>query len=439
MALYEKAIENFRTKQARIAVMGLGYAGLPLALSFAEAGFRTLGLDVDEEKIAKLRRGQSYIKHIPSTRLGKLVSAGTFVARGDFECLVECDAAIICVPTPLDQSREPDLKFVSNTADSVGDRLHAGQLVALESTTYPGTTKEVLLPIFQSTGLRVGEDFFLAFSPEREDPGNGSYDTRSIPKLVGGVTEVCGKVAVSAYSGVVDNVVPVSNATIAEAAKLLENVYRCVNIAMVNELKLLFERMDIDLWEVIRAASSKPFGFTPFYPGPGLGGHCIPIDPFYLTWKARQYNVATRFIELAGEINTIMPVHVVERLTEGLNLRGKALRGAKILLIGVAYKRDVDDIRGSPALAIIKLLEAKLADIAYYDPYVPRLQSNQLSRGFASVELTRQAVEHADAVVIVTDHSQIDYDHIVEHAALVIDTRGATRFCSAKNGNVMTA
>jgi UDP-N-acetyl-D-glucosamine dehydrogenase len=309
----------------------------------------------------------------------------------------------------------------------------------LESTTYPCTTEEVLLPILQSTGLQVGEDFFLAFSPEREDPGNGSYETRSIPKLVGGVTEVCGKVAVSAYSEVVENVVPVSNAKVAEAAKLLENIYRCVNIAMVNELKLLFERMEIDLWEVIRAASSKPFGFTPFYPGPGLGGHCIPVDPFYLTWKARQYNFATRFIELAGEINTDMPLHVVERLTEGLNLRSKALRNAKILLVGVAYKRDVDDIRESPALAIIRLLEAKLADVTYYDPYVPRLQSRHLSRGFVSVELTRQALENADAVIIVTDHSQVDYGQIVEHAALVIDTRGATRSCSAKNGNVMTA
>ncbi|HXN86868.1 MAG TPA: nucleotide sugar dehydrogenase, partial [Candidatus Binataceae bacterium] len=304
--------------------------------------------------------------------------------------------------------------------------LHQGLLVVLESTTYPGTTEEVVLPMFSDCGLKLGVDYFMAYSPEREDPGNASFRTQTIPKIVGGVTPACLKVACKAYGQVVDKVVPVSSARVAEAAKLLENIYRCVNIAMINELKLLFERMEIDAWEVINAAATKPFGFTPFYPGPGLGGHCIPIDPFYLTWKARQYNFSTRFIQLAGEINTAMPDHIVEQVAHGLNRKGRALNGAKILILGVAYKRDIEDIRESPALSIIRILEEKLALVRYHDPHVPVLRSRHLEREMRSVELTREAIDSADAAIIVTDHSDVDYGFVLRHAQLVIDTRNAT-------------
>jgi len=340
--------------------------------------------------------------------------------------LRECDAAIICVPTPLGEGRTPDLTFVINTATAVAAHLHRGELVVLESTTYPGTTDEVLLPLFERCGLKVGEDFFLAFSPEREDPANSDFSTRTIPKVVGGVTSACGKVARAAYGALVERVVPVSSARAAEAAKLLENIYRCVNIAMINELKLLFERMDIDVWEVIRASATKPFGFTPFYPGPGLGGHCIPVDPFYLTWKAKQYDFNTRFIELAGEINSAMPQHVVNRLTEGLNLMGKALNGAEILLVGAAYKKNVEDVRESPAIRIIKLLQERLASVKYHDPFVPRLETRHLEKPLFSVPLSPETIGASDAAIIVTDHSGVDYRMILKHAPLVVDTRNAT-------------
>ncbi len=320
----------------------------------------------------------------------------------------------------------PDLTFVINTATAVAEYLHRGELVVLESTTYPGTTDEVLLPLFELRGLKVGEDYFLAFSPEREDPANNNYSTRTIPKVVGGVTSRCGKVAVAAYSALVERVVPVSSARAAESAKLLENIYRCVNIAMINELKLLFERMGIDVWEVIQASATKPFGFTPFYPSPGLGGHCIPVDPFYLTWKAKQYDFNTRFIELAGEINSAMPQHVVDRLTEGLNLMGRALKGAKILLIGAAYKRNVEDVRESPAIRIIQLLHERLAEVSYYDPYVPRLETRHSEQGLTSIRISPETIASSDAVVIVTDHTNIDYKMILDHALLVVDTRNAT-------------
>src|SRR5690348_1514312 len=319
MQLFEEVRELFTTRRARIGVLGLGYAGLPLACTFAEAGFRVTGFDVDTAKVKKLSSGQSYIAHIDAERIGRLIESGNFSASSDFSGLARCDAAIICVPTPLADGRVPDLRYVVETAQAVRSNLHRGLLVVLESTTYPGTTDEVLLPLFADSGMQVGVDFFMAFSPEREDPANGDFSTRTIPKVVGGITANCLAVATAAYGAVVDRVVPVSSARVAEAAKLLENIYRCVNIAMINELKLLFERMDIDTWEVVKAASTKPFGFTPFYPGPGLGGHCIPIDPFYLSWKARQYDFQTRFIELAGEINSALPAHVVGRVSDGLN------------------------------------------------------------------------------------------------------------------------
>jgi len=360
-------------------------------------------------------------------------------ASAEFSELRDCDAAIICVPTPLGEGRAPDLTYVENTARSVAEHLHPGQLVVLESTTYPGTTDEVLLPLFKPSGLKVGEDYFLAFSPEREDPANASFSTRTIPKIVGGVTPGCGQVAAAAYAALVERVVPVSSARVAESAKLLENIYRCVNIAMINELKLLFERMDIDVWEVIGASATKPFGFTPFYPGPGLGGHCIPVDPFYLTWKARQYDFSTRFIELAGEINAAMPEHVVNRLTHGLNLLGKPLNGARILLIGAAYKRDVEDVRESPAIRIIQLLQERLADVSYCDPHVPRLKTRHLEQVLSAVPLTPEVIESSDAVVIVTDHSAIDYELILRHAKLVVDTRNATPRWRQPNDRVLMA
>ncbi len=437
--LWEHAVERFNARRARVAVLGLGYAGLPLTCCFAEAGFETVALDIDLHKTRRLAAGQSYISHIPSERIAKLVEIGRLQPTADFARLKECDAAIICVPTPLGDGRAPDLTYVVNTAKAVAEHLHEGQLVVLESTTYPGTTDEVLLPLFEATGLEVGRDYFLAFSPEREDPANSSFTTRTIPKVVGGVTTRCGEVAASAYRAAVEQIVPVSSARVAEAVKLLENIYRCVNIAMINELKLLFERMSIDVWEVVSAASTKPFGFTPFYPGPGLGGHCIPIDPFYLSWKARQYDFPARFIELAGEVNAAMPEYVVGRLADGLNLQGKALNGSTILLVGVAYKREVDDVRESPALTIIRLLRQKLAQVEFHDPYVLRLHSRQLEGDMTSVELTREHVAAADAVVIVTDHQTIDYRLILDHGKIVVDTRNATARYRQAYHNVLMA
>jgi UDP-N-acetyl-D-glucosamine dehydrogenase len=426
MKIADQLMSRLGERTATIGVLGMGYAGLPLACRFAEAGFRTVGLDIDGFKIHELAGGRSYIGHISSQYIAGLVRSGRFFPSADMARIADCDAAIMCVPTPLGEGATPNLEYVTATARTVREQVHQGMLIVLESTTYPGTTEEVVLPLFAGCGLKLGEDFFLAYSPEREDPGNPSFRTQTIPKIVGGVTPACLQVACKAYAQVVDKVVPVSSARVAESAKLLENIYRCVNIAMVNELKLLFERMDIDAWEVINAAATKPFGFTPFYPGPGLGGHCIPIDPFYLTWKARQYNFSTRFIQLAGEINTAMPSHVVEQVTQGLNCKGKALKGAQILILGVAYKRDVEDIRESPALSIIRLLEQKLAVVRYHDPHVPLLRSRHLEREMRSVELIRDAVDSADAVIIVTDHSDVDYGFVLRHARLVIDTRNAT-------------
>ncbi|MET0153364.1 MAG: nucleotide sugar dehydrogenase [Candidatus Binatia bacterium] len=421
--------QRLASNRATVGVIGLGYVGLPLALTMVEAGKRVVGLDVDGAKVERLGAGQSYIRHIAASRI---VAAGErFRATSDFRALEGCDAVIVCVPTPLTEGREPDLSYVSKTAETIAEHLRPGQLVVLESTTYPGTTEEVMQPILERGGLRVGRDYHLAFSPEREDPGNPRFNTKSIPKLVGGVTAECGEVARALYGSFLEKVVVVSSARVAESAKLLENIYRSINIALVNELKMLFERMGIDVWEVIEAAGTKPFGFTPFYPGPGLGGHCIPIDPFYLTWKARHYDFSTRFIELAGEVNTGMPYWVVEKVVEALNQGGKAINGAKVLVLGMAYKKDVDDLRESPSLKVIEILESRGAEVSYNDPYVPSLRARKLRHyetfELDSVELTESLVAEADCVLIATDHTAYDYDWIVQHARCVVDTRNATK------------
>ena len=427
------SLERIERKEARVGVIGLGYVGLPVAIHFAEAGFVTTGFDVDPEKIRRLREGLSYIRYIPSQRVASLVERRALTATDRFADLQAVDAILICVPTPLTENREPDLSFVTSTVRTISRHLTPGQLVVLESTTYPGTTREVVLPLLADGGELggkriVGRDFYLAYSPEREDPNNQEYSFRSIPRLVGGCTPRCAELARALYGGVVENAIPVSSPEVAEAAKLLENVYRTVNIALVNELKLLFERMGIDVWEVIEAAKTKPFGFSAFHPGPGLGGHCIPIDPFYLTWRAKKYEFPTRFIELAGEINTAMPRHVVARVMDALNDRGRSLRGARVLIVGVSYKRDVDDTRESPALTIIELLEQKGAVVEYHDPLVPHLGSfRRHVFNKASCELTPAVLRSFDAAIIVTDHSLVDYDLIVRESALVVDTRNALK------------
>jgi UDP-N-acetyl-D-glucosamine dehydrogenase len=426
-------------RQARVGIIGLGYVGLPLACTFAEGGFPVLGFDADGAKVETLSRGGSYIHHLPARRLeairgplDALLAAepppGRLAATTDLAHLGACDAILICVPTPLTPAREPDLSYVVQSADTIARHLRPGQLVVLESTTYPGTTEELVRPRLEAHGLSVGRDVFLAFSPEREDPNNGRFTTRSIPKLVGGATPTCTRVASALYGAVLDRVVPVRDTRVAEAAKILENTYRSVNIALVNELKVLFERMGIDVWEVIEAAATKPFGFTPFYPGPGLGGHCIPVDPFYLAWKAREHGATTRFIELAGEINTAMPEWVLRRLAEALNRRGRALRGARILVLGVAYKPDVDDTRESPALCLIDLLQRQGARVAYHDPYVRVLgRFRKYTFDLRSVPLSARTLGASDATLIVTDHSCFDPAFIVRHSRLVVDTRNLTR------------
>jgi len=431
----ENLADKFRRREGIVGVVGLGYVGLPLAATFAEAGFATIGFDRDATKVAALSQGRSYIRHVAAARLAPLLrneppSTGQagFYPTDDYALLPRCDGVLICVPTPLNANREPDLSYIEGTAEVIARHLRPGQLIVLESTTYPGTTEEVVRPLLERFGLRVGQDFHLAFSPEREDPNNSAYTTRTIPKLVGGVTPACGETAAVLYGEVIEHVVPVSHARVAEASKLLENIYRSVNIALVNELKVLFDRMGINIWEVIDAAATKPFGFTPFYPGPGLGGHCIPIDPFYLTWRARQYDLTTRFIELAGEINQAMPAYVVEKLADALNDRGQSLKGARILILGIAYKRDLDDDRESPALKLMELLERKQAQVAYHDPFVPVLKrSRRYDFQLESQPLTAAELRAADAVLIATDHSAFDYEFIVRESRLVVDTRNATR------------
>jgi UDP-N-acetyl-D-glucosamine dehydrogenase len=439
--LAEELARRIEAKTARVVVVGLGYVGLPLAETFAWGGFPVLGFDIDDDKVTKLLRGESYIGHICSERVAELVKSGRFDATSDPARFVEADAIVICVPTPLGEAREPDLSCVVKTAEAIRPHLRAGQLVVLESTTYPGTTEDLLLPILEESGLKAGRDFFLAYSPEREDPGNRDFATRNIPKVIGGLDETSQRLALSLYEPIVDGVVPVSGTRVAEACKILENTYRAVNIALVNELKGVFAAMGIDIWEVIEAAKTKPFGFQAFYPGPGLGGHCIPIDPFYLTWAARRHGLNTRFIELAGEINTAMPQYVVERVAEALNDEGKAVKGSRVCVLGVAYKKDVDDPRESPAFAVLEMLRARGAAVSYSDPHVPTLprMRHHGNLRLDSRELTPQFLEGQDCLVIVTDHSAFDYDAIVRHARLVVDTRNATAGCVVDGARVVKA
>jgi UDP-N-acetyl-D-glucosamine dehydrogenase len=432
--------EYFKGAQLRVGIIGCGYVGLPLALRFAEAGHRVIGFDTDPAKVEKLNRGQTYIQHIPQNKIQQFVQSRHFSATSDFSRLAEMDAILICVPTPLDQRREPDLSFVEGTAQAIRPHLQRGQLVVLESTTYPGTTEELVLPVLQETGMKcpsargpdfdqIPTDFFLAFSPEREDPGNKQYGLAQIPKVVGGVNPPSGRAACALYAQIVSRVIPVSSTQAAEMTKLLENIFRCVNIALVNELKMLAMRMGIDIWEVIDAASTKPFGFMPFFPGPGLGGHCIPVDPFYLSWKAREYDFAARFIELAGEVNTAMPYHVVDSVAAALNERQKSLKGSRIMVLGVAYKKDVDDLRESPSLKIIEQLTLRGASVDYNDPFFPQIHKlrHYNFEGMKSMPMDGKSLAGYDCVLIVTDHTTYDYSMIVESSQLVVDTRNATR------------
>lgn len=417
---------KIRNKSFVLGVIGLGYVGLPLSLTFLRKGIRVLGFDLDPNKKEKLLKGESYIKHIPAEEIGQFVTAKLFDATTDFSRLSEPDAMLICVPTPLTKKREPDLQYIEATAIAIAKTLRKGQMVILESTTYPGTTVEVVQPILEKGGLRAGTDFALAFSPEREDPGNPKFATASIPKVVGGIDSFSTRLACDLYASALSQVVPVSSTQAAELTKLLENIFRSVNIALVNELKMLCHRMGIDVWEVIRAASTKPFGYMPFYPGPGLGGHCIPIDPFYLTSKAREYDFPTKFIELAGEVNTAMPYYVIQRIMEALNQRGKCLHGAKVLLLGMAYKKDVDDARESPSFKLMELLFAKGAVVSYSDPHIPKLRpSRHYPYDFESTAITAEALISFDCVLLATDHAAFDYDFILNHANLVVDTRNA--------------
>jgi UDP-N-acetyl-D-glucosamine dehydrogenase len=416
-------------RTAKVGIIGLGYVGLPLACLFAEKGFPTIGFDIDSPKVTALNAGRSYIKHIPGKRIAAVRKAGKFGATDDFDRLTQMDVIIICVPTPLTRYREPDLQFIVKTGQAIAPRLRKGQLVVLESSTYPGTTREELRPILEATGLKSGVDFWLAYSPEREDPGNANFGTNDIPKVVGGDGRMALDLAQALYDQVVVKTVPVSSPETAEIVKLTENIFRAVNIALVNELKVICAAMGIDVWEVIEAAKTKPFGFMPFYPGPGLGGHCIPIDPFYLTWKAREFGINTRFIELAGEINTSMPRYVVARLAEELShSQAKALKGARILMLGLAYKKNVDDMRESPALILIELLEKAGAKVFYHDPFIPAVKPSRehgALTGRKSVPLTAKSLSGADAVLIVTDHDDIDYSMVAKHGQLVLDTRNA--------------
>ncbi len=424
----QKFVQEMEQGSATIGVVGLGYVGLPLVLTFGRKEFRVIGFDVDAKKVSALKSGKSYIRHIPSQEISELVSAQRFEPTTDFEHISSCDAIILCVPTPLNANREPNMSYVENTARSIAPFLRQGQLVVLESTTYPGTTSQLLRELLEGeSGLKAGEDFWLAYSPEREDPGNGDFDTQRIPTVVGGINPDSQQVALALYRSVLNEVISVSSPEVAEMTKLLENIFRSVNIALVNELKILATRMGIDIWEVIEAASTKPFGFMPFYPGPGLGGHCIPIDPFYLTWKAREYQLSTRFIELAGEINTSMPNYVIERTTQALNQNKKPLNGSKILIMGLAYKKDVDDLRESPSFPIIEMLQKQGAQACYHDPYVPHtMEMRSHNLRMDSVNLSDELLQSVDAVLILTDHSNIDYGRIVDLAPLVIDTRNAT-------------
>lgn len=424
-------LQRITDRSAMVAVIGLGYVGLPLARAFAEKGFRTLALDIDPAKIEKLAAGRSYIDRIPDHVVAGLVKANTLLPSADYTRLAEADAILICVPTPLTRQREPDMSYVVKTTESVAAHLTRGQLVVLESTTYPGTTNELVRPILEKGGLKSGADFFLAFSPEREDPGNPNFSVANTAKVVGADGDAALELAAALYGTIVPKIVPVANTATAEAVKLTENIFRAVNIALVNELKVVFDAMGIDVWDVIEAAKTKPFGYMPFYPGPGLGGHCIPIDPFYLSWKAREFDVTTRFIELAGEINTAMPHLVIERLAKALDARfARGIKGARVLLLGLAYKKNVDDTRESPALRLIELLEERGAAVDYHDPHVPKIPPTRHYgpiAGRASVPLSGPTIADYDAVVIVTDHDAVDYAAVARAAKLIVDTRNALR------------
>ena len=420
-------IEKVNDRSLVVGILGLGYVGLPLALSIAAKGFRVVGIDISTERVDELNAGKSPIKHISSADIQGLLDKG-FAATADFSKAAECDALVICVPTPLTKHREPDLSFVSGTMDLIQPYLRAGQLISLESTTWPGTTKEVLLPYVEQSGLTAGEDCFLVYSPEREDPGNPDFSTQTIPKVVGGHTPACLEAGSAFYGTFIDKVVPVSSTQAAEMVKLLENIHRSINIGLVNELKVVADAMGLDIFEIIDAAKTKPFGFTAYYPGPGIGGHCIPIDPFYLTWKAREYGVHTRFIELAGEVNAAMPRYVVDKVMYALNQAGKSVKGAKILALGIAYKRDVDDMRESPSVFVMELLRELGAEVAYCDPNVPvfpKMREHQFD--LSSVDLTAENLAQFDAAVLLTDHNGFDYDLIKAHAPILVDTRGKFR------------
>ena len=427
----------------KIAIVGLGYVGLPLSLQFARSEIQVLGLDTDPVKVESLNAGRSYIKHIESTALAEQVKAGRFSATGDFSRVKEVEAIILCVPTPLNKNREPDISYILGTGRSVAPWLQKGALVVLESTTYPGTTEEDLRGVLEAgSGLEAGVDFHLAFSPEREDPSNPDSKVALIPKVVGGLTPACLQSAMALYGGAIKTMVPVTSCRVAEATKLLENIFRSVNIALINELKVVYQAMGIDIWEVIEAAKTKPFGFMPFYPGPGLGGHCIPIDPFYLTWKAREFSQHTRFIELAGEINTAMPQYVINRVVEALNARRKAMNGSRVLLLGLAYKPDVDDERESPSYVLLNLLQERRAEVAYYDPHVPVIRPTREHShwtGLRSIGWDRQAIESFDAVIIATHHRGVNYQELADWNSCIVDTRNVMAAFETKPGQVWKA
>jgi UDP-N-acetyl-D-glucosamine dehydrogenase len=414
-------------RQAIIGVIGMGYVGLPLLLEFVAEGFPTVGFDIDPEKVEELNTGKSYIKHIPAEKIKDARQKKLFSATADFSDLKKVDCILVCVPTPLGKHREPDISYIENTSETISQFIQKGQLVVLESSTFPGTTEEVMRPIIEKSGLKAHKDFYLAFSPEREDPNNLQYTTRTIPKVVGANDPTSLKLAKVLYDQVIVQTVPVSSSEAAEATKLLENIFRSVNIALVNEMKMILDNMNIDVWEVIKAASTKPFGFMPFYPGPGLGGHCIPIDPFYLTWKAREYELSTRFIELAGEVNTYMPFYVVSKLVDALNVHQKSIKGARILILGLAYKKDIDDLRESPTLKLMEIIAHKGGLVDYHDPYIPKLgPTRHYNFEKKSMELTEKNLKRFDAVLISTNHSAFDINYIVKHANIVVDTRNAT-------------
>jgi UDP-N-acetyl-D-glucosamine dehydrogenase len=428
-ALATRLFERLQSRQATVGVVGLGYVGLPLAVEFAHGGLTAVGIDLDARKVTAIGRGQSYIPDVPSSDIAPLVTAGKLRATTDFSVVKDLDTVNICVPTPLRKTKDPDMSYIVSAVEAIAEHLHPGMLIVLESTTYPGTTEEVVQPLLERGGLKAGRDFFLAFSPERVDPGNGTFTTRNVPKVVGGMTPDCAELAAALYNSAVENVVPVSSPRVAEMVKLLENTFRAVNIGLVNEIALMCDKLGIDVWEVIDAAKTKPFGFMPFYPGPGLGGHCIPIDPFYLSWKAKQNGFEARFIELAGQVNGSMPHFVVDKIGEALNGAMKSINGSRVLVVGIAYKRDIDDIRESPALDVMAVLQSKGARVAYSDPFVPTLAARAWPGGYElhSTPIEASALAEFDCIAILTDHRTVDYKTIVSAAPLIVDTRNTIK------------